>query len=33
MHKSMKQRNEWVTKAIKREKKLDDRGIVDFAQV
>ncbi len=33
LHKSMKQRNEWVTKTLKREKKADDRGIVDFAQV
>ena len=32
-HKSMKERNEWVTKALKRKKKLGDRGIADFAQV
>lgn len=30
---SMKKRNEWVTKKLKREKKQDDRGIVDFIQV
>lgn len=33
MGKSMKKRNEWVTKKLKREKKLDDKGIVDFAKV
>ena len=33
VHKSMKKRNEWVMKALKREKKLNDRGIADFAQV
>jgi len=30
---SMKTRNEWVTKAIKREKKKQDRGIVDLMMI
>lgn len=30
---SMKKRNEWVTKHLKREKKLEDRGIADFIRV
>lgn len=29
----MKKRNQWVTKKIKRVKKLEDKGIVDFIQV
>ena len=29
----MKKRNEWLTKNLKREIKLDDRGIADFIQV
>lgn len=33
MGKSMKERNEWVTKQLKREKKLEDRGVADFARV
>lgn len=32
-HKSMKPKCEWVMKAQKRKKKLDDRGIVDFIKV
>lgn len=30
---SMKKRNEWVTKKLKRDKKLKDRGTADFIQV
>ena len=30
---SMKKRNEWVTKKLKREKKRNDKGVVDFIQV
>jgi len=33
MNKSMKKRNEWVTKKLQREKKLDDKGLVDFEKV
>lgn len=33
MGKSMKKRNEWVTKQLKRKKQLEDRGIADFIQV
>ena len=32
MSKSMKKRNEWVTKKLKRKIKLGDEGIVDFIQ-
>lgn len=30
---SMKERNEWVTKKLKREKKQNDKGIVDLIQI
>ena len=32
-HKSMKKRNEWVTKKLQRKIKLGDQGIVDFIKV